>query len=131
MNASHVVSQGLAVELKEAGWPCDSEFCWVRDTAYVDDNSVYREASEPYLMSRSLRGIRAGYEVIAPAPLASELMESIPGSVLIWVASVGTTCETYWFCQGQDQPCFHRETLPDALAKLALHLMKENKLNLE
>lgn len=127
MLTTHVVSQGLAVELKEAGWPCDSEFCWVRDTAYVDDNSVYREASEPYLMSRSLRGIRAGYEVIAPAPLASELMESIPGSVLIWVASV----TTLWFCQGQDQPCFHRETLPDALAKLTLHLMKENKLNLE
>ena len=125
MLTTHVVSQGLAAELKEAGWPCNSEFCWVRDTAYVDDNRVYREASEPYLMSRSLRGIRAGYEVIAPAPLASELMERLPDFVNLSRSHRG--CHASILDRDLEPIEEIADTLPDALAKLALHLMKEGK----
>lgn len=119
MLTNHVVSQGLAEELKKAGWPQrESFFSW--------HEVNYRGEKEWMLGETNMQFAGMIFQSIS-APFASELMESIPGSVLIWVASVGTTCETYWFCQGQDQPCFHRETLPDALAKLALHLMKEGK----
>lgn len=137
MLTTHVASQGLAEELKRSGWPQEgSTFYWLRQggsewiivqhmllETYLDDTGHLRFST------------RGNTEVIA-APLASELMERMPPEVEAhryedadtknWVAVLRVE---------DDWSKYHHlevaDTLPDALAKLALHLIQENKLNLE
>lgn len=138
MLATHVVSQGLAEELKEAGWPQgNSLFIW------VGISSPSPKANEPFITSRETNLDEAPVDWVADAPIASELMERMPVSVSIENDErtnklMVMKLESTWLCQyefldsdGDGWGVYADASLPDAIAKLALHLLKENKLNLE
>lgn len=135
MNASHVVSQGLAAELKASGWPQrESFFSW--------HEVNYRGEKEWTLGETNMQFAGMIFQSIV-APLASELMERMPVSVSIENDErtnklMVMKLESTWLCQyefldsdGDGWGVYADASLPDAIAKLALHLIKENKLNLE
>lgn len=143
MLTTHVVSQGLAEELKRNGWPQEgSEFYWemcdlyLENGAYVGEGKGFKDWN---VVHSSIDGIENGDKDHIAAPLASELMER---SNLLTVrrngSAVGgwTACTPPYMSEAEnvlvfDDPkglSFQAETAPDALAALALHLMKEGKM---
>ena len=128
MLTTHVVSQGLAEELKRSGWPQEgSTFVWIKT----------KHAKGIYFVTEAIKSLLTMPDTEWCAlPLASELMERMPPEVEAhryedadtknWVAVLRVE---------DDWSKYHHlevaDTLPDALAKLALHLIQENKLNLE
>lgn len=135
MLTTHVVSQSLAAELKEAGWPQEgSTFYW---------NTWGNKFGNPFITASKGGLVEDMTPYLAASPLASELLERMPVSVSIENDErtnklMVMKLESTWLCQyefldsdGDGWGVYADASLPDAIAKLALHLLKENKLNLE
>lgn len=128
MLTTHVVSQGLAEEMKKAGWPQEgSTFYWLRQRksewilvqywmleTYVDETGHTHFST------------RGDTEVIA-VPLASELLERMPHGIAVFKKPLGDYAAE---CNDREEGYINEsaETASDALAKLALHLIKEGIL---
>lgn len=143
MPTTHVVSQGLAEELKEAGWPQkDSEFYWEMCDLYLENGAYVGEGNgfEDWdVVHSSGDGLTDGDEDHVAAPLASELMERMPGLIGGRFLRITKTASEDYLAFYEDNTLGAPvddttiedqldKTLPDALAKLALHLMKEGKM---
>lgn len=127
MLTTHVVSQGLAAELKSSGWPQEgSAFYWSRydfeneHGAYVGDG----KGIEAWMLVHGEDVLEIDDTFIA-CPLASELMERLPDFVNLSRSHRG--CHASILDRDLEPIEEIADTLPDALAKLALHLMKEGK----
>ncbi len=130
MPTTHVVSQGLAEELMEAGWPQE------KSTFYRKQDS---EGGEPYIVAGNSRYMASAGFVLA-APLASELLERMPPYFIrsghLYTLIVLPKEPAGGYCARYIRNRFnthmggfgHAKTLPDALAKLWLHLKKEGLL---
>ena len=121
----HVVSQELAEELRKLGWPQESLY---RHVAFLDYGNGQRLWSPKgwYLVSKDDQMFWRPRveEHWCAAPLASEMLDQMPE--YIYVQKRRKT----WYCCLQDSeldtiPTETASTLPDALAKLAINLIKE------
>lgn len=136
MSPSHVVSQGLAEELKKAGWRKSEK-----------NGSLYWTPSGDLVAKTTLGWTTFGCEgprgepnwdeypdgeEYVYAPLASELMERMPYKDDYWFQvtrrSSGLWKVDLYSKRGGWVWSFLEMELPDALAKLALHLIKEGKI---
>ena len=123
MLTTHVVSQGLAEELREAGWPQEgSTFYWVKVYPY---SLVLPGPSWELMYHGQLVDYKEGEYLFYAAPLASELMERIPGGYFAYRRG------NSWFT-GKDlhqiAVAVASDSMPNALATLWLHLKKEGLL---
>lgn len=137
MSPSHVVSLGLAEELKANGWPQEgSTFYWAKmkdSVEYelvmraVDDSDTRYTCPTHYLVERNAIVGMYPERIKAAATLASELMERMPEFISVRRNVSG------WHCELHNAGLVHTpwssgEKLPDALAKLALALIREGKM---
>lgn len=118
MLTTHVASQGLAEELKRSGWPQEgSTFVWIKT----------KHAKGIYFVTEAIKSLLTMPDTEWCAlPLASELMEKLENNFDLFYGG------RLWYAKepvGDEQ--FTDENVCDVLAKLALHLIQENKLNLE
>lgn len=147
MLTTHVVSRELAEELKAAGWPQGGScFAWFR---WRKSGKVFLDEGSSTDHSLTVCGKTDHAEKIAAAPLATELMGRMPTRVnpadrwhrffIKYWKTVYIDGETIYRANGEDDCCLYGEeylldtpieepTFPDALAKLALHLIKEGIL---
>lgn len=125
MLTTHVVSQGLAEEMKKAGWPQEgSTFYWVNGELW--DETMQSDYETPATPPRS--------EWVA-RPLASELGEMLPDNVhsggVSACLTIQKTAGNFWTAEyvEPDGSVLHESAgawLPDALAALWLHLKKKD-----
>jgi hypothetical protein len=126
--SNHVVSQGLAEKLWKAGWPQEgSAFYWAsfrnesspREQWGITHTSLIAADEKEELGERSyLKGLK-----FFAAPLATELMERLKNSFDVFFG------RRLWYAKepiGRLQ--FSDENICNALAKLALLLIKEGKM---
>lgn len=129
MLTTHVVSQGLAEELRASGWPQKrsvfSYFVFGND----EEDIVLALSDDPKYEGNE-------HDKIA-APLASELGEMLPDSVhsggVSACLTIQKTAGNFWTAEyvEPDGTVLHERAgawLPDALAALWLHLKKEGLL---
>lgn len=126
---NHVVSRELAEELRDAGWPQEgSTFYWSvpkPDAGNTENEKRTLKTINAIIVSS---GISYGpcFTNVA-APLASELMERMPGGYFAYRRG------SSWLT-GKDlhhiAVAVANDSMPDALARLALHLIKEGILKL-
>lgn len=135
MLTTHVVSQDLAEELREAGWPQEgSTFYRVKVHPY---SLVLPGPSWEIMYHGQLVDYKEGEYLFAAAPLASELGEVLPDSVhsggVSACLTIQKTAGNFWTAEyvEPDGSVLHESAgawLPDALAALWLHLNKEGLL---
>lgn len=137
MTLSHVVSQGLADELRKAGWSQQATFFrWIRPEG-PELTPVQKFGSQNgFVLTDTNYSFPDEWETYA-APLASELMERMPRKlengdfIVVFRGAIGLSYAVIkkdgW---GDDRETFFADTLPDALAKLCVHLIKEGKMKL-
>ena len=127
MLTTHVVSQGLAEELKKLGYPQDgSTFYWANFIQSFDGEYCYKTEKHHgfYVCFRGLMSLDKldlieGCEWIA-APLASELMDRMGANCEVFF------CGRLWYAKDPISGAqFEDESICDALAKLLIHLIKQ------
>lgn len=134
----HVVSLDLAKQLKEAGYPQESEFCWYSHRHPNINGGKFYDTLE---WGHAYEGDYDTYNLLAAAPLANELLEQLP-----YYIEQGTGYYLNCTKAGEGMYiCFYRAdndehtpvmnmksfgggSLPDALAEMWLYLKKENLL---
>jgi len=134
--SNHTTSLELSIALKKAGWPQEeSLFYWSSATSkdfrliYLTD---YRSVDNPY--DDHLKDLlEDGSDEVVSSPTASELMERMPYRCPMHGGGMNI-CTSFgggWFVgygnHQNSEGCHVEEDadIPDALAKLALHLIQE------
>jgi hypothetical protein len=122
----------VSKELRKARWKKETEFWW-----------LWNKTGEKWLLPKSEIDMRTNFK--APAPLATEILEELPGGfpkensipIEIFVFSIRKILKVYiceYYNESTDEELlveFRSYSLPDALAKMWLYLKKENLLGKE
>ena len=117
----HVTSLELSIALKEAGWPQEGWcFAWFK---WRKSGNTYIANCDSYGQSSIAWGKTDDADKVAAAPLASELMGRMDGTITLRWEEYKKRWKAHVLGTGPGPQL--EEHLPDALAKLALRLMKE------
>ena len=108
------VSLELSKQLKEAGYPQETEFCY------------YRNADEYHFLRNPFEGkMRPFPEKTYASPTADEILEQLPEYVMVHRENSGWYCEFKTVSGRKTDIGFFGDTIADAAAKMWLYLKKE------
>lgn len=124
---NHVTSLELSKKISKEGWKKPTEFWWNHNT-YTDEWSL----SDINKTNWACNDAETKYYEVIPAPLATELLEELPswlnnnGFLQMWKPT------HHWRVEYENKdkkyPQISEEYLPNALAKMWLHLKQEGLL---